>query len=120
MAYLRATLLGLTALLIWPGLAAAHAFLEQSVPDADAVLDRPPQKVELSFSRAIEPSFSTIRVVNSDGKDVNNGKPAVSDADPKLIAVGLAPLTSGKYKVMWRIVALDGHKAKGEYAFTVK
>jgi methionine-rich copper-binding protein CopC len=120
MAYLRATLLGLLGLVIWPSLAAAHAFLEKSAPDADAVLDQAPASVQLWFSRAVEPSFSSIRVVNSAGKEVNNGKAAVSDSDPKLIAVNLQPLAAGKYKVIWRIVALDGHKAKGEFAFSVK
>ena len=120
MAHLRAPLLGLIALVCWPGFAAAHAFLEKSAPEDGAVLDRPPQKVELWFSRSIEPSFSTIRVINAKGKDVNDGKAAVGDDDAKLIAVDLKPLTSGTYKVIWRIVALDGHKAKGQYTFTVK
>lgn len=117
---LRSALLGLIALLSLPGLAAAHAFLEKSAPDANAVMDQAPQKVQLWFSRGLEPSFSTIRVVDGAGKEVNDGKAAVSDNNDKLIAVALKPLASGKYKVIWRIVAFDGHKAQGEYAFTVK
>lgn len=120
MAYLRATLLGLMGLVIWPSLAAAHAALEKSAPSANAVLNQAPASVQLWFGEAVEPSFSTIRVVNSAGKDVNNGKSAVSDSDPKLVAVNLQPLTAGKYKVIWRVVARDGHKSKGEFAFTVK
>jgi len=120
MAHLRATLLGFIALVCWPGFATAHAFLEKSAPEDGAVLNQPPQKVELWFSRSVEPAFSTIRVTNAKGKDVNDGKAAVGATDAKLIAVGLKPLTSGTYKVVWRIVALDGHKAKGEYTFTVK
>ena len=69
MAYLRATLLGLMGLVIWPSLAAAHAALEKSVPSADAVLNQAPASVQLWFGEAVEPSFSTIRVVNSAGKD---------------------------------------------------
>src|SRR3569623_1518052 len=34
--------------------------------------------------------------------------------------VSLPALAPGSYKVIWRIVALDGHKAKGEYSITVK
>jgi methionine-rich copper-binding protein CopC len=51
---------------------------------------------------------------------VDNGKPSVNDNDVKLLEVGVPPLGSGTYKVVWQIVALDGHKAKGEFAFTVK
>ncbi len=120
MRYMLATLLGAVFLVTWPGYAAAHAFLDHSTPSADAVLATPPKSVQLWFSRALEPAFSTVRVVDAEGKQVDDGKPVVSDDAPKLIQVALHPLATGKYKVIWRIVALDGHKAKGEFAFTVK
>lgn len=120
MRYLLATLLGAVFLVTWPGYAAAHAFLDHSTPSADAALITPPKAVQLWFSRALEPAFSTVRVVDDKGKQVDDGKPVVSDDTPKLIQVALQPLSAGKYKVIWRIVALDGHKAIGEFAFTVK
>ena len=61
-----------------------------------------------------------MRVVDGQGKRVDDGKPAVSDKEPKLLQVGLQALSSGGYRVIWRIVALDGHKAKGEFSFSVK
>jgi methionine-rich copper-binding protein CopC len=110
-----------TALLVtWPGYAAAHAYLDHSTPSSDAVVTTAPTSVRLWFSRALEPSFSSVHVVDEKGAQVDSGKSAVSDNEPKLIEVGLKPLKAGKYRVIWRIVALDGHKAKGEFAFTVK
>ena len=117
---LLATLLGAVFLAVLPGYAAAHAFLERSLPGDGAVVTPAPASVQLWFSRAVEPSFSTVRVVDEKGKQVDNGKPAVNDKEPKLLEIGLQPLTAGTYKVSWRTVALDGHKAKGEFVFTVK
>jgi methionine-rich copper-binding protein CopC len=120
MRFILATLLGAVFLAALPGYAAAHAFLDHSQPGADAVLASPPASVQLWFSRAMEPSFSTVRVVDQNGKQVDNGKPAVNGKDPKLLEIGLQPLAAGTYKVIWRIVALDGHKAKGDFKFTVR
>lgn len=120
MRHLLATLLGAVFLAILPGYAAAHAFLERSQPGDGAVVTPAPASVQLWFSRAVEPAFSSIRVEDPKGKQVDKGKPAVNDKDPKLLEVGLQPLTAGSYKVIWHIVALDGHKAKGEFTFTVK
>jgi len=120
MRYLLATLLTLSLLAFLPNEAGAHAFLDHSQPADGAVVTPAPVSVQLWFSRAMEPSFSTLRVEDQKGKQVDNGKPAVNDKDPKLLEIGLHPLTAGSYKVIWRIVALDGHKAKGEFMFTVK
>jgi methionine-rich copper-binding protein CopC len=120
MRYFIGTLLAAVFFIIMPGYAAAHAFLDHSTPSADAVVEKAPTLAQLWFSRALEPSFSTVRVDDAKGKQKDNVKPAVSDKEPKLLDVGLQALTPGKYKVTWRIVALDGHKAIGEFAVTVK
>ena len=120
MRYLLASLLNLALLAAFPTGAVAHAFLERSQPADGAALTTAPNTVKLWFSRAIEPSFSRVRVVDGEGKRMDDNKPVVSDDEPKLIQVGLKPLPAGKYKVIWLIVAYDGHKAKGEFAFSVK
>ena len=99
MRYLFASLLSLTLLAAFPTGAAAHAFLERSQPADGAVLDTSPAAVQLWFSRAIEQSFSRISVVDADGKRRDDDKATVSDKQPTLIQIGLAPLTSGTYKV---------------------
>ena len=120
MRYLLASLLSLALVAAFARGAAAHAYLDHSQPADGAELATPPAVIKLWFSRAIEPSFSRVRVVNAKGKQVDDGKATVSDNEPKLIQLGLKSLPSGKYTVIWRIVALDGHKAKGEFSFSVK
>lgn len=120
MRYLYALLISTVIIAFTPGQVFAHASLDHSQPANDAQLDTTPSSVQLWFTRALEPSFSTVSVVDQSGKQVDSGNPAVNDKDPKLLEVGVAPLSAGKYKVIWKIVALDGHKAKGEFSFTVK
>lgn len=115
-----AALLSLVVIAAWPSHAAAHANLERSQPADGAVLTAPPASVQLWFSRGLEPSFSKVQVLDQAGKEVNKAASAVKGDDAKLLEVELPALTPGTYKVVWRIVALDGHKAKGEFRFIVK
>lgn len=120
MRYLFNALLCATLLTTLPGYAAAHAYLDHSTPSSGAVVATAPASVQLWFSKGLEPSFSNVHVIDENGTQVDSGTSAVSDNEPKRIEVGLKPLKAGKYRVIWRIVALDGHKAKGEFAFTVR
>jgi methionine-rich copper-binding protein CopC len=103
-----------------PEIASAHAFLDHSQPVDGAVVETAPTVVKLWFSRAIEPSFSSAHVVDDKGKQMDDGNFVVTESEPKLLQVGLKPLPAGKYKVIRRIVALDGRKAMGEFSFIVK
>ena len=120
MRYLLTSLLTLFLVATFATRAAAHAYLDHSQPADGAVLAAAPTAVKLWFSRAIEPAFSRVRVVDDQGVQVDDGKPTVNDDTPKLIQVGLTAVTGKKYKVIYRIVALDGHKVKGEFSFSVK
>ena len=120
MRYLYACLMSLSLLAAVPTGAFAHALLEDAQPASGAVLKTAPATVQLQFSKPIEPTFSRVRVMNADGQRVDDDKPVVAAQGRKTIQVGLASLTPGTYKVVWRIVAQDGHHAQGEYSFTVK
>ncbi len=101
--------------------AQAHAHLEQAQPADQSVVQAPPRQLSLSFSEGVEPAFSGIVLTDAAGKSLTTGKPAVAAADNKQLLIPLsAPLTTGKYRVEWHVVSVDGHKTKGQYAFTVK
>ncbi len=118
--HLLATLCSVLLFTGWAGQATAHSALHHSTPEANAVIETAPASVQLWFSRSLEPAFSTVSVVDQQGQQIDKGDTAVKEKDAKLLEVSLPALTSGTYKVIWRIVALDGHKSKGEYNFTVK
>ena len=40
--------------------------------------------------------------------------------DGRLLEVTVPPLTSGRYRVYWSVIARDGHRTEGDFRFRVK
>lgn len=113
-----ATFMACAALMAGPGAAIAHAHLVSSDPVAGATVAAP-KAIILTFSEKLEGRFS--------GADLSkDGAPLGSHSllDPKgrksLTVSPGAPLSSGPYTVNWHVVSVDGHRTKGEVAFTVR
>jgi copper resistance protein C len=119
---MRITTLALAVLILAaPGLAApasAHARLVQAVPAVDGMAMPPPTELRLTFSEAVELSFTKVRVTGPDNKPVATGKPSLDPKDRATLVVPLAaPLGNGVYTVDWQALSADGHKTKGSYRF---
>ncbi len=98
----------------------AHALLARSVPAANATLDRAPAQVELFFTEALDPSFSTISVLDSNGLPVDNGDARLDASDPTHLTVSLRSLSDGVYTVVWKALSsADGHVTTGSFPFAV-
>jgi methionine-rich copper-binding protein CopC len=78
-----------------------------------------PAQVRLWFTEQLEPGLSNVRVVNEGGKQVDKGDAQVDPAAPNQLHVSLSPLPPGTYKVLWRVLSLDGHATRGAFAFRV-
>jgi len=102
------------------GTARAHAFPEHQVPGAGAKLDRPPKAVTIRFDRAVEPSFSSLRVENEAGERVDAKDSRMVHGKTDTLVVTLKPMIDGRYHVFWIAVARDGHRTHGDYMFTVR
>ncbi|MDO8328855.1 MAG: copper homeostasis periplasmic binding protein CopC [Fluviicoccus sp.] len=101
------------------GTALAHAKLMQSYPAAHAVVDAP-AAVSVSFNEALEPAFSQLTVLDSQGVRVATEKAGVDEATHKTLSVPVPKLAPGSYTVKWAVVSVDGHRIKGQYTFGVK
>lgn len=102
-------------------MASAHAFPDKSSPEVGATVAKAPQQVKVWFDGELEPVFSTLVVKDASGKQVSPGKGQVDANDHTLLEAGLpAVLPSGKYQVYWSVVAHDGHRTVGHFAFTVR
>ena len=116
------SILGALALLgaAFPSGLAAHALLRSSDPAAGATLGSAPKTVLLTFGETPDLRLSTVKVLDSSGRDhVAGPLEAVSDP-PDSIRVPINPLPDGAYTVSWRTVsAVDGHLAAGSFAFGV-
>src|SRR3954470_5606462 len=56
-----------------PAVASAHARLESTSPQSGAGLDRAPAAVTLRFDEAVETAFGALRVIDANGKRVDDG-----------------------------------------------
>jgi copper resistance protein C len=107
------------ALIVTAQVAVAHAMPKQQNPAPDATVEAP-REVAIDFSEGLEPTFSTLVVVDAAGKQVNSAKSAVDASNKKHMSVALGDLKAGTYQVEWTAVADDGHRTQGHYLFNVK
>lgn len=101
-------------------LAQAHAKIEASQPAAGSALAAAPTEIRLTFNEALEPAFSKIELVDGKQAAVPMPKVALDPADAKIMFAPVPGLAPGPYQVRWTAMTHDGHKVKGQYAFTVK
>ena len=116
----RVGLLALAACALTASGAAGHAVLQRSEPRVESRLKRPPDEVKLYFSERLEPAYSAIRVLDDRGQQVDRRDSRVDRADRALLRATLAPLHSGTYKVLWRVLSIDGDVTEGAFTFRIE
>ncbi|HEY6721930.1 MAG TPA: copper resistance CopC family protein [Burkholderiales bacterium] len=109
----------LLAALALPAGALAHAFLDRAVPAVGSKVHGQPGQVRLRFSQPLEPAFSTIRVVDAAGKQVDRMDKQLDPGDASVMKVSLPRLDSGVYRVVWRVLSVDTHVTEGDFTFEV-
>jgi methionine-rich copper-binding protein CopC len=100
--------------------AAAHASLERAEPHPGSRLKVAPLEIKLWFTEKLEPAFSTLRVESESGRRVDRADGRVDGTDTKLMRVGVAPLTPGTYRVLWRVLSIDSHVTAGDFSFRIE
>ncbi len=96
----------------------AHARLVSATPASGATVTAP-QSVSLTFSERFAAPFSTVEVVNGQGRAVALQQ-SVSEDGKILRGAFERRLIAGSYTVRWAIAAADGHRMTGSYSFTVR
>lgn len=105
----------LSAVILFPGLALAHAHLEMSVPAANSTVAAMPAQVMLHFSEATK--ITAVSITKEGGKDKQQLKvPSEEKAVQMISAPRLEP---GVYVIEWRGLSDDTHIVKGTVKFTV-
>jgi len=114
-----------TMLLLVTGAASpvsAHDLQPSKTDPVDGTaLPQSPAKVTVSFSEEVVAEKSSLRVFDSQGKQVDAGKGGVdlNDATHQVMVVNLPQLGSGVYTVKWSIVLLDGDGSEGSFNFGI-
>ena len=113
-------ILMITAALLVPVRARAHAHLKRSDPAAGATLTAAPQLIRLWFSEQPDLSMTFASLRDSAGTTFPLGA-AVREASGQMgIAFQvLVILSPGRYTLSWRTAASDGHPSSGKFTFAV-
>lgn len=112
-------LLAAIALALSAQVAAAHAFLDHASPRVGSTVHGAPGEVRVWFTEALEPAFSTLRVLDKDGKQVDRRDKNIDARDRMQMSVSLPPLAPGTYRVQWRALSVDTHVTEGDFTFVV-
>ena len=107
------------ALLTSAGTASAHARPLTMAPQPNARMDAPPAHIIINYDDAIDPSGSSLALLDATGNPVATATDPVT-GDRMASISPMADLTPGPYTVGWTSLdATDGHEAQGFYTFVV-
>ncbi|MFE7539883.1 copper resistance CopC/CopD family protein [Streptomyces platensis] len=101
--------------------ASAHAALTGSTPAQGSVADRAPEQVTLTFSEGVAMGDDSIRVLDPQGKRVDDEKLRNLSSD-RVVKYGAglpSGLRDGTYTVAWQAVSADSHPVSGAFTFSV-
>jgi copper resistance protein C len=118
--YARGPFLALVAWVLSVVLALAHSGLQRAEPPVESKLKRPPSEVKLYFTERLEPAYSTVRVKDDHGAQVDRQDSHVDPSNPFLLRATLQPLEHGAYAVNWRVLSVDGKVTEGRFTFRVE
>ena len=97
-----------------------HAFLTNSNPGASQSLSSPPGKIEAFFSEPVDIKYSQVKVLDPNGKEVDNKDIHHIDGDQSSLSVTLPRLEDGVYTVSTNVLSqTDGHVTKSAFVFAV-
>src|SRR5215467_3420167 len=102
------------------GIAGGHAVLQRAEPPVESKLKRAPEEVRLYFSERLEPAYSSVRVLNDHGGQVDRHDSHVDRANPALLRATIPPLPPGTYKVIWRVLSIDADVTEGGFTFRIE
>ncbi|MGV3489382.1 MAG: copper resistance CopC family protein [Tuberibacillus sp.] len=110
-------LLMICFMLIIPGVASAHAELEDSQPKEGETVKNAIDTLTLQFGEEVE-QFASFAVTNENGEKIPIEAPSISGKS--VMVLTKEPLPNGNYTAKWEVVAADGHKSPGQLTFKVE
>lgn len=106
---------------LWFSFAMAHAFIEEQHPKAGEELNASPKAIVLTYTKDIEPTFSTIKIVQEDSQTpIKTEKAHGVKGKPTKLVLSLPTLPKGDYHVSWVALSRDGHRTMGDYPFSIQ
>src|SRR5260221_4010653 len=99
----------------------AHGYIIRTIPANQAVLAHSPTRIQIWFTEALEPKFSTLSLANEKGEVIPLTDSGVTPTNASQLSARLAPaLPDGAYVVTIRAAfASDGHVVTDSLVFWV-
>ena len=82
--------------------------------------DAQPVASSLAELKGLGNAESKVTVTDTTGKRVDQGDGQVDAQNRRHLRVSLPALAPGVYRVMWRVLAVDGHRTDGDFKFTLR
>lgn len=99
--------------------AAAHPFTSETIPSSSTNAPVGITKVIVHFSEPIDNNFSSLKVLDNNGEQIDNRDSKYFDGDTSLI-VTTPPLEEGVYTVTSKVLSkVDGHLVPNAFIFAV-
>ncbi|GGO86433.1 copper resistance CopC/CopD family protein [Wenjunlia tyrosinilytica] len=100
--------------------ASAHAALIGTDPAQGSIVQTAPQQVTLTFSESVIVSAGSVRVLDPEGKQVDDGRARHADGRNGTARARLhAGLPDGTFTVAWHVVSADSHPISGAFTFSI-
>ena len=99
--------------------ASAHPYTEETIPSLTSNSPAGTSEVIVYFSEAIDINFSSLKVFDTNGNQIDNKDTAYYEGELSLI-VTTPPLEDGVYTVSTKVLSkVDGHLVPGAFLFAV-
>ncbi|TLX90027.1 MAG: copper resistance protein CopC, partial [Thaumarchaeota archaeon] len=97
-----------------------HAFVINSTPAQSAALPSSPQQVNVLFSEPVDLRYSHLKVLDSNGKQVDDKDVHYLNNDESSLTVSVPLLKDGIYTVSTNVLSqTDGHVTDNAFVFAV-
>ena len=101
-----------------PGIACAHAIVVAAQPAMNSTVAQGELEIRLDFNSQIDRKRSRLSLQRPDGSE---SVIALAPDGPAGVLAGRALATlSGRWKLRWQVLSLDGHITRGEVRFSVR
>jgi copper transport protein len=97
-----------------------HAFVTNSNPSQSQSVSASPKQIDVFFSEPVDLRYSSMKVLDSSGKQVDLGKADHKGTDESSLEVSVPVLKDGTYTVSTSVLSqIDGHVTDNAFVFAV-
>lgn len=97
-----------------------HAFVINSSPSQSGSIASSPQQIDVFFSEPVDLRYSNLKVLDSNGKQVDKGDVRYLQNDESKLTVSVPLLKDGTYTVSTNVLSqIDGHVTENAFVFAI-